>query len=359
MWEYDKIDPKLLDSYPTLIEKDNASKGDFEKDFSSFCETNSIVKCPYIRSYPIQDKEGIRIANAVVDLPNWRAMLLAAGSLNSKVIEIAVHQCTLTPVHLVDLAKVLVKMGTIKSVKLQFSKIFNESTDINEVSAALKALLQDATSLEYLSLKGLDITDDILASILPSLTENYKLVGLNLSSNGITDQAAASIFPAIKYNPNYKAINLSSNSIQGELTLKSIGDIYLGSLSTPNDDAAIKANTKLVADKNKAIKDNNKKRKKAGYADITEVAALPELVRTVDGKQWLSNRVLEFIDLSENSVTRDNLNSWSTSLSSLPPTLVDAANTRIIIGTLFEPISASDTFTNFAERLLLYTVANS
>ena len=55
---------------------------------------------------------------------------------------------------------------------------------------------------------------------------------------------------------------------------------------------------KLVGDKNKAIKDANKTRKKKGYLDLEEITAPAERLVKVEDAMYIANRMLRVLDLS-------------------------------------------------------------
>ena len=332
MWTAEANDIKLLDSYATQVEKDVNTKGDFLKDYEGNCQANGIIKCPYITSYVVGDKEGVRIANGVIDLPSWRAMLLSVTSVGSKVVEVQVHSCTLTPQHLLDLSKAAIKYGLLKSLRIQFSEVHSPSQhDEASIIAAIRSLLSDSTNLEYISLKSINITNEIAKGIASAFTENFRLVSVNLSQNNLSDEACAALMTNVKLNPNYKAFNLSGNAIVGTGTLFAIVNQYIGSLPSGTEDAVIKANTKLINDKNKGIKDVNKKRKKAGLPEFNEFPALPEFTKPVDGKPWFTNRSVEYVDLSDCGFTTEIFQALITFLGSVPPALVSDSKLKIIL----------------------------
>eukprot|EP01034_Spumella_vulgaris_P035831 gene35831-44182_t len=75
---------------------------------------------------------------------------------------------------------------------------------------------------------------------------------------------------------------------------------------SPDDEATVKANVKLLGEKNKIIKDINKKRKKANLPDIPECNASSECITKGEGKgakSSFSNRNFSMLDFSGNAAT--------------------------------------------------------
>jgi hypothetical protein len=333
MWTADANDVKCLESYPSLIEKDQQTKGSFEKDYVSYCESNSIIKCPYISGYTItgSDNEGVRVSNCLLDLPNWRSMLLSLCTSGSKVMEVSIHACRLSLQHIDDLTKALLKSGLLKSLKIQFTDIFSQNDGPSSVISTLKALLNDSTNLEYLSLKGTNLSDEIVTGFSPALTENFRLCGLNLSSNFITSDGCTNLLTAIKMNTSLRVLNFSENLITNPVSVTTIINQSFCSAPTGTEDGIIKANMKIIAEKNKAIKEINKKRKKAGLAEFAEIPALPDLMKAVEGKNWFVNRTLECVDLSANNITADDQKQFIPVLGSIPSSLLTESNLKVFL----------------------------
>jgi hypothetical protein len=330
MWSADANDSKCLEGYSSLVDKDQTSKGDFLKDYDSNCTSNGIIKCPYITSYSVGDKEAIRVANGIIDLPSWRAMLLSLASIGSKVTELQIHSCTLSSQHLQDLGKAMNKHGLLKSLRIQYSEIFSPQDDIAAKIAAIRALLSDAANVEYISLKAVDLSDEIVKGIASAFTENFRLTGLNLSGNNLSDETCSTLLTSIRCNPNYKAVNLSNNNTDGTATAFAIINQYIGSVATGSEDGIIKANTKTLTEKNKAIKDLNKKRKKAGQPEFAEYPALPEFAKQIDGKSWFFNRGMECIDLTSSPFSDPVLTDMMKLLDTLPVSLVEESKLKLV-----------------------------
>ena len=119
MWSYEINGNDLIHPFNTVLEKDVASKGNFSDDLNAFTSQYNVVKCPYIVSNSGNEaSETVRLANAQVDISNWRSVLLASSTVGSKVKEIDVHACSLTPQQLQDPALCLQQIGSIPGLKI-------------------------------------------------------------------------------------------------------------------------------------------------------------------------------------------------------------------------------------------------
>ena len=300
-WESTLNNPALLSTYPAELAKDTASKGSFKADYDSLCLANNIVPCPFIQQSA--DALACRVSNCVVDLPSWRAMLLAASTVNSAIVEIAMHSCTLTPQHLLDLAAAMDKMGTLQVLKLDYLS-FADVPEGAGPASLLKPFIWGGTSapVDYLSIKGNCLGDAFCTdpAIYQSLSGNFSLQALSLADNGITDVGACEILRAVRLSAGLKELSLSKNAItfSGELAA-GLSSLFSGSAATAEDEATWKNAAKVIADRNKAVKDKNKVRKKSGYAELADTPTPPERIsKGSDGLNYISNRALASIDLS-------------------------------------------------------------
>jgi hypothetical protein len=298
MWSYEANADSSVEHFSSKeLEADVPSKGSWQEDYADYCAKFSIIPCPNIKMASVMGEfEGVRVLNAVVDLSSWRAMLLACCALNSKVIEISVHGCRLQAQHIEDLAAAVRKMGTCQALKLQYLDL--ETTA--PMQKALAELLGDSsTALEYASLRGNAFSDAFLAPIIPALGPNVKLTTLSLAENNLTDESGELLVAALRLNSTLTTVSLASNNMTGGF-LASLATFLIGTELLPEDDAALKANAKVLGDKNKAIKDVNKKRKKAGTAELKELVAGPDCTVKREKSHLLLNRSLACLDLSKN-----------------------------------------------------------
>jgi hypothetical protein len=190
--------------------------------------------------------------------------------------------------------------GQIRVLKVEYL-LFPRGTDEGQRSEAFRALLSGDIRVEYISLQGNKIDDSFLQSAATDLQKNYSLKALNLSDNIVTDLGLTEIFRALRTNLTLIELSISRNQCTGEGSFVELATLLAGSAVSPEDDSAIKEIPKIVAEKNKAIKEVNKKRKKAGQGELAEVVIpAKERVMKVDGKLVLVNRSILTLDLSRN-----------------------------------------------------------
>ncbi|RYH20593.1 hypothetical protein EON65_23010 [archaeon] len=304
-----RINPdQAIESFTAALDKDNATKGNVVDDYMAIADSYHLTTCPHVTCFPgkIENTETVRLANVDLDLSNWRSLLLACCVINSKVTEIYLHNCNLSSQHIVDLAAALSKIGTIKTLRLQYIDFGITEANEAKLGEAMKSLLADSTGLSYVSITHCALPDAIGQTIASTLSRNFVLVGLNLSFNGFTDATLAQVVGSLRLTTNVKYLCLRGNGVDGS-SLSGLLSQCLGSETNAADDATIKANAKALGDKNKAIKDNNKKRKKAGHVELPELPALPEVVSKVGGKTVVVNQSLNMLDLGENPVALQHL----------------------------------------------------
>lgn len=340
MWSLETNADSLIENFAAVVEADTASKGTWELDYEAFCEKFMVTKCPFIKVAAIGDKESIRVMNSIIDLSSWRAALLACSTTGSKVIEISVHGSRLTPLHLLDLSATLRKMGTCQLLKLQYldwqdGQGLNEGNTV-QYQEALTALMNEATGLEYVSLKGNNFTDEFCAPVLSSLSQSFRLNTLNLANNKLTDQSLRVLLKAIRCTSNIRKVCLEANLLTGE-SLTVLGELFLGSEYSAEDDATFKANGKLIAERNKVIKAANGKRKKAGLVELKEIT--PSLECSVKKEKTLlhANRALRLLDLSHNADLQiEAVNALVAALTDTPalanlPAAASEADAKLVI----------------------------
>lgn len=303
MWEIGCNPDNSIEPFAAVLDKDNVSKGGCWDDYLANCEFFKIIRCPHIsvRAGTEENTEIIRICNSEVDLSNWRALLLACTVMCSKVTEIYIQNSKLKAQHLLDLSAALAKIGTLRTVKMQFVD-FGLTDNEAAVGDAFKALFADSCGLTFISVMNCGLTDAIGQAIAAGLSSNFVLTGLNLSNNSLTDVTLKQIVSSIRYTGNLKFLAMRGNPIEGGDVLTALLAQFIGGDSTAADDAAIKANTKALGDKNKGIKDANKKRKKAGHVELAELS-LPELTRKVGKTSVFANQTFELLDIVGNPVS--------------------------------------------------------
>lgn len=300
MWRDDANPDSQIEQYATLLEKEVPSRGSFEGDFEAYLSNLSIIRCPFIKSSPSSgDLEQVSAKNARVDKSNWRAMLLACISVGSKVKDILIHGCSLTHQHILDLSAASAKFPRPISVTIQYCT-FSDLTELTEQYADAFALLfQESIGIDFISLKGNNLSDAHLHKAVANISGNQRLKAIALPNNQLTNEFALSLLNGLKLQHTLQGLSLAGNLLSVAPCLKQVLEYHAGTPVNPADDASIKALTKAIGDKNKGIKDLNKKRKKAGLPDVDEIPALPEFVKTIDGQKLFVNSSLKFVDFSE------------------------------------------------------------
>mmetsp|Transcript_10246 Transcript_10246/g.17132 ORF Transcript_10246/g.17132 Transcript_10246/m.17132 type:complete len:395 (-) Transcript_10246:204-1388(-) len=300
MWSSKANTSALIEDFAAAVEADNPSKGSFQDDYTEICSKYSVIPCPNIKAAVgiMDDFESCRIINCMVDLSSWRAMLLACCTMNAKVVEISVHGCPLSIQHIKDLALALNKIGTCQSLKLQYVEFGINEENQAEYQDALRELMKDTMGLEYLSLKGNALTDEFIAPFIQESASNFKLTTLNLSENSFTDATVKALCAALKFNTSLQWISLQANKCTGEF-LAELNVLLNGAEITPDEDAHLKSIGKMLGDKNKAIKDVNKKRKKAGVVELPELAAWLDCTVKREKTVFVANRSLKRLDFSD------------------------------------------------------------
>lgn len=305
----------LLEPFGPLLDKDYPSKGNLKTDFEFFCEQYKVIKCPYLSFITKEDSESIRICNIDLDLSNWRALLLACTVMNSKVSEIYVHNSTMTAQHIMDLSAALTRIGTIKSLRMQFIDFNIDGSNEAALAEAIKALFVDNCGLTFISLTHCHLNDTIGLAIASALATNFVVATINLSNNHMSDATLKAIMTAIRYTGNVLHIAMRNNDLEGNIFSTLLAQ-FLGGESSTSDDSALKANAKALADKNKAIKDNNKKRKKAGHVELPELSQ-PEFTRKQGKTVLFANATLQLLDIAFNPLDPNHVMAFAQQLNSL------------------------------------------
>jgi len=177
--------------------------------------------------------------------------------------------------------------------------------------------------LQYLSLKGNFLNDDFIHQNSKAFSDNLTLKALNMSENLITDIGASELFRIIPLNIALMFLSLKRNFISGD-SFAGLVELVTGRPITGDDDAAMKSMAKTVVDRNKSLKDLNKKRKKSGFPDILEIVLPADRVAKVGGEQVLLNRSFSSFDFSGNPITRRNFDFLINSLAGKSQVVKDA-----------------------------------
>lgn len=308
MWSCD-ANPVGRLNFSSELSKDAPSNGNWKSFYDEFCSQNSIIPCPYINFG--HDETSCRVANCIVDLPNFQAMLLGCTSLGANVKEISLYNVTVSPQHLLDLSEALKKLISFPILRLEYLSF--ESDQRGAINDALQSILSGGSNIDYVSLKGNLLGDEFLISTATSLKSNCAIKAINLSDNMLSDTSIQELLRVVALHPTLSEIGLAKNCCSDGLIVHLLS-VLCGFPATPDDEAVSKAFAKLIVDKNKAIKDINKKRKKAGQPELAEFASPPERILKINGHNTVLNHSLATIDLSMNTISNEGIIAAATSL---------------------------------------------
>ncbi len=299
--QFSSNEDTLIADFNGELHKDATTVGSFEEDYSTVCSSFNIVPCPFLKIST--DKATCKIMNCAVDLSNWRAMLIAASTVNSVVKEFVFVNCALTKQHIDDLSIALEKLGIIHALRMEFITIV-QPTEEDSISIAefWKPLLNGNIHVPYVTLKGCGIDDPCVRDIISVLSENLTIQALNLSDNAITDSGASALFSIVQLISSIKYLVVKNCQITGgESSLRSLADIFVGKLVSEEHDAIMKNVAKRVVDRNKALKDLNKKRK-GKYPELNDLVAPTERIIKVGDDSLMVHRTIVSIDISHNEL---------------------------------------------------------
>jgi len=349
-------------SFIAEMGKDVPSAGSFQEDYLNAARTLKLITpCPFVTAIPsplllyqassssedqdqsIPEKTVVRVSNCVVDLGSWRAILLAMSTMGSKIRELTCHGVQLGSEHLADLMVAVEKMNSLTAFNLEFVA-FAEGDASSECNAALLASIQQILSggvaIENISLKGCKLGDAFVSQSSSLLQSNLYLQTLNLSDNELSDVGATDLLLSLRMNPTLREITLSKNKLG--LSGPGIFSAAFAALMTgsgppagADEDAFAKTLAKTVADRNKAIKDINKKKKlNPPIPDLP-----PPETRVFKGEGGINliiNKTLTIFDLSNNpgmsteSITEIFLGPYVQTLRDKGPAAVAASGAATI-----------------------------
>lgn len=316
MWSSSCNENSLITDFVAEVNKDNAPVGGgASADYDKFCGLFKVISCPHVKF----DGPSCKLLNCVIDLPNFRAMLLACATTNSEIKEIIIHNTTLSAQHIQDLRVVLEKIGPLQAVKIDYIR------DVSGVPLPpeyFRPLLSAASLVSYLSFKGNQLDDTFILENSKFLSENMTLKALNLSENIITDTGAAELFDILPRTVSLSYLSLKRNKIDG-VSLSNMAVILTGKEISPDDDATLKSIAKSVVDRNKLLKDINKKRK-GKFTELTDLVAPTDRVVKIGSASLLVHRTAASIDLSYNPITAANFQSMMSIFSEKSQAVKDA-----------------------------------
>lgn len=310
-----------LGDFKSDIGKDIASLGSWEQDFNHICKKHGIIPSPFV-SLSIDEASGkcsCCIMNCEVDLGSWRAALLAANCTGTSVHEYKFINLKLTPQHVFDFVTALEKSSLCEIVKFDYIVM---DGDASSMVSAWKALIAAVgNGVTYLSLKGNNIDDDLISNFKSELQNSLSLRFVNFAENRIADAGLSCITQSWLLHPTLQSISLRNNHLTASSLSESLRGLIFGKVPSPEEEAEMKTMVKAVNDRNKQIKDTNKKRKKQGLTELEDIPSpSTRLVKIESGETLLVNRSSVMIDISRNALA-------SAGLAAFLRTLVTEAST--------------------------------
>ena len=292
MWEFTANPDSLISDFNSELNKDIISVGSAKADYEKICSQFKIFPCPYIHFIDATCK----ILNCKIDLSNWRAILLACTAVKSEIKEILCHGIEISKNHVTELCIALEKAGTIHTIKLDYISL-EEEEQID--STIFSPLFSINTAVQYLSLKGNKLDDNFMSTHSKVLAENLNLKFINFSHNKLTDIGVKELFRIIPLNSYLQYLSIKRNNLSGSC-LPDLARMITGREISSEDDQIIKLVAKNLVERNKALKDLNKKRKKSGYPECIDLIAPTDRVCKIENDSYLLNRSMVEIDLSYN-----------------------------------------------------------
>ena len=307
MWNHLTNMDSMITNFEEELEEQNKtspSEGSWELNYKGLCDKLNTTGCPFF----VLSNSTLRVQNCILDLSSWRCMLLAIPASVPNVTEISLHNCKLSPQHIIDLISTLIQSEKgPRTLRLEFLYFDNEN-ERSESLRALDPLFDSDVKLEYLSLRGNFLSDEMIIRNTGSLRSNVNLKVLDLSCNDMSDVGANALLRSLRINMYLKELSIAKNKICGQFSLETFHNLLVGSPYNPEDDSVMRIMTKLLTEVNRKIKDSNKKRKKNGLSDIPDVAVPKrDPSQKINGQNLISNRSLVALDLSNNPLSFDSV----------------------------------------------------
>jgi len=328
------------------------SSGTWKGDYEYYSAKLGILSCPSFSINHLEDgKCACKLANRIIDIASWRSFLLACVATGSTVSEIAIHNCQMSPLHFSDLCLALEKIGRLDVLKMDYidltstmpviisapipvTKHATGHTPTHTPSAKKRSSLKLDTedpiqlsvfgqlfscncTIDYISLRGNRFSDEFITVMQPVLSNNVTIQSLNLSDNSLTDTGITRLFHILKSHYCLRHVALRKNMFTGQC-LEGLAALIVGATVTPEDDHALKSVVKIISEKNKVIKEVNKKRKKGGQQELEELPAFTtdQRIIKIDKNNTVAlNRSLSTVDLSCNQIDLSSLSDFANTLN--------------------------------------------
>jgi hypothetical protein len=145
----------------------------------------------------------------------------------------------------------------------------------------------------------------------------------------------------LPFQPSLKRICLQRNDI----TLNTCDDllsVLVGRPAVVEDDQKLKNTSKFIADRNKTLKDVNKKRKKSSLPDLVDIVAPSDRLIKLGTESVILNRSLLFLDLSYNPFLISSISSFIQNLSTKELELSNVGIPQCSLNLILKGISDAD-----------------
>lgn len=301
------------------------TKGSWMEDYHAICQAQHLTPCPFIKieyltNFP--DYISCKVMNCILDTATWRAILVACSMIGNTTLEIYLHNVEISSSHLDDLLQLfLLNMKTNQELFscLKLDHLSITDGNLQSFYHSFGTLLASSNGLKYLSLIGNQITDEIFQNLLIPIRNHCTLEGINLNHNLLTDQGFLSFLNILPYAIRLNSFSVKFNDLSGH-SLHSLLTLFHGAQYSNEQDSEVKMLNKLVQERNKVIKDLNKKAKKeskdsrgaTGGGELSEIELITNrIVKQSDASSLIFNPSLRYIDLSRNrGITSDDLISF-------------------------------------------------
>lgn len=305
IWSSDVNNSSSFDFRAELNKEMQAS--DVMQDYITYAKKMSIVPCPMFTTYRREESSVSRIIlnNCRIDLASWRAMLLALNSTGSTITELCTCNVQLSYQHMLDLSVLLERGGPLTTLKLDYLAVEGSG---EQVAAAYKSLLAlSSGTVSYISFKSNALDDSFIINNRVEIINHLCLTALNLSENHFTDAGSHNLLRMLALTPALRYVSLKRNHLSGQCLValpSAVEGCTTGTALTAEEDLEFKNLIKNITERNKQLKEVNKKRKKDKLPELEEfLVPSARLVKSEGGELLLLNANRISVDLAGNDIS--------------------------------------------------------
>jgi hypothetical protein len=316
------------------LNKESKTKGSFEEDYTFYCNSYGIVPCSFVKTKASSTDQMfiMSIDYCSIDESSFRAALLAMSCIGSRICEIHIHGCMLSPQNIIDLGAALAKVAFVNILRIEFLQL-HDKYSTSEYADAFKQLLSSDFGTDYLSFRQSKLGNTIISTIASALTQNYTIKSMNLSGCNVSSSSYDDLMNALYTNIYLESISLANNSLSGLTIMEKLIQVIRGKPANNDDVAAMKSVAKKSSERLKKIKEINRKRKKSSLNEFSEaeVSAGERIVKGSDSQPMICNRLLNFIDISDNPIDAVDINGAADKLSTVNSLLTIPENYEMTV----------------------------